>query len=77
MTIKIGKHKIMCTRKRDHKAFLWSNIYALRQDIIDDIMLSTQTGDHLDEPELKRKAMLIRKYSRRLKNMSYGSIFIK
>lgn len=71
MTINIGKLKILCTRKKDHKSYLWNNIYSLRQEIIDDILESTRSDRHLDEAELKRKAMLIRKYSRRLKNMSY------
>lgn len=71
MTINIGKLKILCTRKKDHKSYLWDNIYCLRQEIIDDILESTRSDRHLDEAELKRKAMLIRKYSRRLKNMSY------
>ncbi len=71
MTINIGKLKILCTRKKDHKSYLWNNIYSLRQEIIDDILESTRSDRHLDEAELKHKAMLIRKYSRRLKNMSY------
>ena len=71
MTVNLGKLKILCTRKRDHKSYLWANIYDLRQEIIDDILESTRSDRHLDEAELKRKAMLIRKYSRRLRNMSY------
>ena len=49
MTIKIGRHRIMCTRKRDHKSYLWANIYNLRQEIIDDILESTRSDRHLDE----------------------------
>jgi hypothetical protein len=71
MTIKFGNHRILCSRKKDHKDYLWNEIYTLRQDIIDDILESTRNDRHLDEAELKRKAMRIRKYSRRLKNMSY------
>jgi hypothetical protein len=71
MTINIGNLKIWCTRRRDHKNFLWRSIYELRQEIIDEILISTRNDTHLDEPELRRKAILIRKYSRRLKNMSY------
>jgi len=70
MTIKFGNNKILCTRRRDHKAYLWNEIYTLRQDIIDDVMLAARNDKSLDEPELKRKAMLIRKYSRRLKTIS-------
>ena len=71
MTINLGNLKIWCTRRRDHKNFLWRSIYELRQEIIDEILISTKNDTHLDEPELRRKAILIRKYSRRLKNMSY------
>ena len=71
MTINLGNLKIWCTRRRDHKNYLWSNIYQLRQEIIDEILISTKNDTHLDEPELRRKAILIRKYSRRLRNMSY------
>jgi len=71
MTIKFGNHRILCTRKRDHKEYLWNEIYTLRQDIIDDVMIAVRNDTHLDEAELKHKAMLIRKYSRRLKTMSF------
>jgi hypothetical protein len=71
MTINLGNLKIWCTRRRDHKTFLWRSIYELRQEIIDEILISTKNDTHLDEPELRRKAILIRKYSRRLRNMSY------
>lgn len=71
MTIKIGNKKIWCTRKRDHKSFLWRNIYDLREEIIDDVMLAVRNDKPLDEPELKRKALLIKKYSRRLKIISF------
>ena len=70
MTIKFGNNKILCTRRRDHKAYLWNEIYTLRQDIIDDVMIAVRNDKSLDEPELKRKAILIRKYSRRLKTIS-------
>ena len=71
MTINLGNLKIWCTKRRDHKNYLWRTIYELRQEIIDEILISTKNDTHLDEPELRRKAVLIRKYSRRLKNMSY------
>ena len=71
MTINLGNLKIWCTKRRDHKNYLWRTIYELRQEIIDEILISTRNDTHLDEPELRRKAILIRKYSRRLKNMSY------
>ena len=71
MTIKIGSHKILCTRKRDHKTFLWGTIYGLREEIIDDVMIAVRNDKPLDEVELNRKALLIKKYSRRLKNISF------
>ncbi|RLI46808.1 hypothetical protein DRO61_08775 [Candidatus Bathyarchaeota archaeon] len=71
MTIRIAGHKIMCTRKRDHKAYLWRNIYDLREEIIDDVMIAVRNDKPLDEPELKRKALLIKKYSRRLRIISF------
>ena len=71
MTINLGNLKIWCTKRRDHKNYLWRTIYELRQEIIDEILISTKNDTHLDEPELRRKAILIRKYSRRLRNMSY------
>jgi len=61
----------MCTRKRYHKTYLWNNIYELRQEIIDDVMIAVRNDKPLDEPELKRKALLIKKYSRRLKTISF------
>ena len=70
MIIRIGNHKILCTRKRDHKSYLWNNIYDLRQEIIEDVLLAVRNDKPLDEPELKRKALLIKKYSRRLKTIS-------
>jgi len=42
----------------------------LRQEIIDDVMIAVRNDKSLDEPELKRKALLIKKYSRRLKTIS-------
>ena len=71
MTINIADHKIMCTRKRDHKTYLWSTIYGLREEIIDDVLTAVRNDKPLDEPELKRKALLIKKYSRRLKTISF------
>ena len=71
MTVNLGNLKIWCTKRRDHKNYLWRTIYELRQEIIDEILISTKNDTHLDEPELRRKAVLIRKYSRRLRNMSY------
>ena len=59
MTVNLGKLRILCTRKRDHKSYLWANIYDLRQEIIDDILESTRSDRHLDEAELKRKACLL------------------
>ena len=34
MKIKIGNKTILCTRKKDHKDFLWERIMELRNEII-------------------------------------------
>ena len=66
MTIRIGEHKILCTRKKDHKDFLFERIMQLRNEIIQDVLEST-LKNKIPVKSLKRKAELIRKYSRRLK----------
>ena len=53
-------------RKRKHKEFLWENIRVLRQEIIDDVLMADKNG-RMPVKELRRKAKLIKKYSRRLK----------
>jgi hypothetical protein len=66
MTIKIGDHKILCTRKKDHREYLWNRINELRNEVIDDVLMSERNG-RMPVKQLKQKAQLIKKYSRRLK----------
>ena len=66
MKIKIGNKTILCTKKRDHKDFLFERIMQLRNEIIQDV-LESSLKNRIPVKLLKRKAELIRKYSRRLK----------
>ena len=40
MKIKIGNKQIIIwvNRTKDHKDYIWNNIYLLRQDIIEDVL---------------------------------------
>ncbi len=69
MKIKIGNKTILCTRKKDHKDFLFERIMQLRQEIIHEVLMASQTK-RMPIKSLKHKAELIRKYSRRLKILS-------
>ena len=53
-------------RKKDHASHLWSAIHVLRREVIDDVLQGSING-RMPIKTLKRKAELIRKYSRRLK----------
>ena len=53
-------------RKKEHESYLWNSIRMLRIEIIDDVLRGSIQG-RMPIKELKRKADLIRKYSRRLK----------
>ena len=55
------------SRRKSHQEHLWQTIHALRQEIIDDVLVATIDNDGLDQEALLHKAKLIRKYSRRLK----------
>ena len=68
MKIKIGNKKIVIwvNRTKDHKEYIWNNIYMLRQDIIEDVLSYNRSGI-MPVEKLKRKADLIKKYSQRLK----------
>jgi hypothetical protein len=66
MMIKIGNKTLICSRKRKHQEYLWDNIYLLRQEIIDDVLSYNRTNK-IPIKDLKRKATLIKKYSKRLK----------
>lgn len=54
------------SRKNAHEAYLWNSIRILRSELIDDVLRGSIQG-RMPVKELKRKADLIRKYSRRLK----------
>jgi hypothetical protein len=66
MIIKIGNLKLYCTRKRDHKSYLFHRIMELRSEVIDEVLIGTQ-NNRIPVKLLKEKAKLIKKYSRRLK----------
>lgn len=68
MKIKIGNKQIIIwvNRTKDHKDYIWDNIYLLRQEIIEDV-LSYNTSGIIPVKILKHKADLIKKYSQRLK----------
>ena len=68
MKIKIINNNLVIWVKRtkDHKEYLWNNIYLLRQEIIDDVLSYNRTNI-LPVVKLKHKAELIKKYSQRLR----------
>ena len=53
-------------KKRRHKEELFKRICELRSEIIDDVLIADKAG-RMPVKELKRKAKLIKKYSRRLR----------
>jgi len=69
MKIKIGNKTILCTRRRDHKDFLFERIIQLRNEIVQEV-LESSIKNRIPVKLLKHKALLIRKYSRRLKILS-------
>jgi hypothetical protein len=66
MMIKIGNKTLICSRKREHQDYLWDNINMLRLEIIEDVLSYNRTNK-IPIKDLKRKATLIKKYSKRLK----------
>lgn len=67
MIIKIGKIRIDTkSRTQKHREFLLDEIISLRAEIID-IVLQGEARNRIPIKELKIKARLIKKYSRRLK----------
>lgn len=62
----LGKSLKRNARKKDHKEHLWVSIRVLRKEIVDDVLEGAIRG-RMPVKKLKRKADLIRKYSRRLK----------
>lgn len=69
MMIKIGNKTLICSRKREHEDYLWDNINMLRLEIIEDVLSYNRTNK-IPVKDLKRKATLIKKYSKRLKLIS-------
>ena len=70
MVIKIGKlRNDFESRTSKHRAYLFDQIVALREEIID-IVLIGESRNRIPIHELKLKAKLIKKYSRRLKLLS-------
>jgi hypothetical protein len=67
--IKIGNKTLICSRKREHQDYLWENINMLRLEIIEDVLSYNKTNK-IPVKDLKRKAKLIKKYSKRLKLIS-------
>ena len=70
MTVNLGNIKLFCTRKKDHKALLWDRIHELRKEIVDLVLQGSLNG-RIPVKLLKNNAMLIRKYSKRLKLLNY------
>ena len=67
MIIKKGKIRIDTkSRTQRHREFLLNEIISLRAEIID-IVLQGEIKNRISVKELKIKAKLIKKYSRRLK----------
>jgi hypothetical protein len=67
MLIKIGNVRIDTrSRASKHREYLWNQIYSLREEIID-IVITGEARNRIPVRELKHKAALIRKYSRRLR----------
>ena len=54
------------SKKREHAEYLWRSIQQLRTEIIDDV-LTGHSQNRIPVKTLKRKAALIKKYSRRLR----------
>ena len=57
---------IWVNRTKDHKEYLWNNIYMLRNELIEDVLSYNQNGI-MPIKKLKNKADLIKKYSQRLR----------
>jgi len=58
-----------CKRRREHKDQLFTNIMELRNDIVDTVLMATANKKHVPIRKLKLKAQLIKKYSRRLREL--------
>ena len=67
MRIRIGKLRIdTVSRAEKHRRHLFDEIMSLREEIVDIVLLG-HTSNRISVKELKQKAALIKKYSRRLR----------
>jgi hypothetical protein len=67
MLIRIGKLRIdTVSRREKHRRFLIDEIIDIRNEILD-IVMTGHTNNRISVKELKLKAGLIKKYSRRLR----------
>ena len=57
------------SKLKNFNGSLWNEIYILRNEIVD-IVLQGAARNRIPVRELKHKAMLIKKYSRRLRVLS-------
>jgi hypothetical protein len=64
--MKIDLFNIFYNKKEKHKKFLIDNILLLHQEILEDVLSYNRTGI-LPIKNLKHKASLVYKYSRRLR----------
>ena len=70
MLIRIGKLRIdTVSRREKHRRFLIDEIIDIRNEILD-IVMTGHTNNRISVKELKLKAGLIKKYSRRLRLMN-------
>jgi hypothetical protein len=67
MLIRIGKLRIdTVSRREKHRRFLIDEIIDIRNEILD-LVMTGHTNNRISVKELKLKAGLIKKYSRRLR----------
>lgn len=67
MQIRIGNIRIdTVSRAEKHRRHLFDEIMTLREEIVDIVLLG-HANNRISVRELKQKAALIKKYSRRLK----------
>ena len=64
--VRILKSLIGQPKKREHSEFIWKQIYILRKEIVDEVLIG-HSKNRIPIRTLKLKAALIKKYSRRLK----------
>jgi len=60
---------LRCKRKKEHKDAIFTSIMQLRNEIIDIVIMATANKKHIPIRKIKLKAQLIKKYSRRLREL--------